>query len=44
LTAVEIAALFRQMDNTEFAANCPHGRPTLRKITLTEIERMFKRG
>jgi DNA mismatch repair protein MutL len=44
LTAVEIAALFRQMDKTEFAANCPHGRPALRKITLTEIERMFKRG
>ncbi len=43
LTPPEISALFMQMDATDFSSNCPHGRPVYRKITLGEIERMFKR-
>lgn len=39
----EIMALFSDMDATDFAGNCPHGRPVLQKLTLGEIERMFKR-
>ena len=44
LTAEEIAALFKQMDETDFSSNCPHGRPVMQAITLAEIDKMFKRG
>lgn len=43
LSQPEISALFAQMDATDFSSNCPHGRPVYRKITLVEVERMFKR-
>jgi DNA mismatch repair protein MutL len=43
LTLPEIGALLARMDATDFASNCPHGRPVLRRITLGEIEKMFKR-
>jgi DNA mismatch repair protein MutL len=44
LTQQEIAALFTQMDETDFSSNCPHGRPVMQAMTLAEIEKMFKRG
>lgn len=44
LSVSEIEALFRQMDATDFSTNCPHGRPVLQRITLGEIEKMFKRS
>jgi DNA mismatch repair protein MutL len=44
LTLPEIKALLKQMDETEFSGTCPHGRPVLVKITLSEIEKMFKRS
>ena len=43
LASEEIAALFAQMDGTDFSTNCPHGRPVFRRIGLAEIEKMFKR-
>ena len=43
LTQAEIVALFVQMDHTDFSSNCPHGRPVLQRITLAEMEKMFKR-
>ncbi|WP_224985108.1 DNA mismatch repair endonuclease MutL [Geomonas agri] len=43
LTAQEISALFRQMDETDFSSNCPHGRPVMQTLTLIEVEKMFKR-
>jgi DNA mismatch repair protein MutL len=44
LSATEIRSLFAQMDRTDFASNCPHGRPVLKRISQGEIERMFKRA
>ena len=44
LSRQEIVALFSQMDRTDFSSNCPHGRPVLQRITLAEMEKMFKRG
>lgn len=35
--------LLRSMDETEFAASCPHGRPVSHIVTLTELEKIFKR-
>jgi DNA mismatch repair protein MutL len=43
LSQQEIVALFSQMDQTDFSSNCPHGRPVMQKITLNEMEKMFKR-
>jgi DNA mismatch repair protein MutL len=40
----EIRELLRLMDLTDFAAQCPHGRPVSRAISLAEIEKMFRRG
>lgn len=44
LSAAEIQHLLQQMDQTDFAANCPHGRPVISRITLKEIEKMFRRS
>jgi DNA mismatch repair ATPase MutL len=30
-------------DSVERASNCPHGRPTALRLTLTELERQFGR-
>jgi DNA mismatch repair protein MutL len=44
LSPKEIEALLQQLDSVGYSANCPHGRPILRKITYEEIDRMFKRS
>ncbi len=43
LAVVEIRALFQELDKIDFKANCPHGRPVMQRITLTEVERLFRR-
>ncbi len=43
LSAVEAEALLAQMQETDFAGHCPHGRPTTVRLSWPEIERLFKR-
>lgn len=39
----EMRALLRDLDQIDFATQCPHGRPVLIEIGRDELERMFKR-
>jgi DNA mismatch repair protein MutL len=39
----QIAELLRSMDETDFVASCPHGRPVSHIVTLAELEKIFKR-
>lgn len=39
----EIKALFADLDQIDFKGNCPHGRPVVARLTLHEIERLFRR-
>jgi DNA mismatch repair protein MutL len=39
----EMRALLRDLDEVEFATQCPHGRPVLVELSRDELERMFKR-
>lgn len=39
----EARALLEQLDTVDFKANCPHGRPVMQKMYLSNIEKMFRR-
>ncbi len=39
----EIRALLEELDQIDFATQCPHGRPVLIELTEEQLEKMFKR-
>ena len=39
----EMGALLRDLDEIDFATQCPHGRPVRIEISREDLERMFKR-
>lgn len=43
LTVDEVYQLYRELDEVDFGANCPHGRPVYFRMSLEELEDRFGR-
>jgi DNA mismatch repair protein MutL len=44
LAPAEVQALLCELDQVDFGAHCPHGRPVAREMSRGEIERLFERA
>ena len=44
LAKEEMEALLRELDETDFATQCPHGRPVTVRFSRGQLERMFRRA
>ena len=43
LTEEEIESLMRQRHLVEKSSSCPHGRPTMLRLSRADLDRQFKR-
>jgi DNA mismatch repair protein MutL len=44
MSLFEIEALLKDLAKCKNPANCPHGRPTIIKITRADVEKIFRRS
>jgi len=44
LSPEEMSALLRDLEQVDFRAHCPHGRPVMHRWARTDLEKLFKRS
>ena len=43
VTIAQMEKILKELNQTELPYTCPHGRPTLMKVTIDELEKKFRR-